>query len=73
MSLRSLGLGAIVVVWGVVSLLILAVPAVLGLFLGESRRDLHGDDWRGPRIDPRAPGPFPPPSGQQPIRRLEKR
>jgi hypothetical protein len=73
MSLRSLGLGAIVVVWGVVSLLILAVPAVLGLFLGESRRDLRGDDWRGPRIDPRAPGPFPPPLGQHPIRRLEKR
>lgn len=73
MTLRSLGLGAIVVVWGLVSLVILAVPAVLGLFLGGSRREPYVDDWRGPRIDPHTPAPFPPSPGQHPIRRIEKR
>jgi fatty acid desaturase len=67
-ALRGLGLGAIVVVWGLVSLLILAVPAVLGLFLGGSRREQHAD-WRG--IDRQGAGPFPP--GQGPVRRIEKR
>src|SRR5829696_1653040 len=52
MALRGLGLGAIVLVWGLVSLLILAVPTVLGLFLGGSGRKRYGDEWRGPRIDP---------------------
>jgi len=73
MALRSLGLGAIVFVWGLVSLLILAVPAVLGLLLGGSRREHYGDEWRGPRIDPRAPAPSPPASGQPSIRRIERR
>ncbi|MFL4997528.1 hypothetical protein [Microvirga tunisiensis] len=73
MTLRSLGLGAIVVVWGLVSLVILAVPALLGLFLSGSSRDQRVEDWRGSRIDPRAPGPFPPSSGQHPIRRIERR
>ena len=74
MTLRSLGLGAIAIVWGLVSLLILAVPAVLGLFLGGSRREPSADDWRGPRFDPRAPGsgPFPPSSGTPPVRRIER-
>jgi hypothetical protein len=54
-------------------LVILAVPAVLGLFLGGSRREPYADEWRGPRIDPRAPGPFPSSPGQQPIQRIEKR
>src|ERR687897_2384245 len=52
-ALRGLGLGAIVVVWGLVSLLILAVPAVLGLFFGRVRRDQGSHDWTGPGIDPR--------------------
>ena len=43
MTLRSLGLGAIAIVWGLVSLLILAVPALLGLFLGDSRREQYAD------------------------------
>ena len=73
MTLRSLGLGAIVIVWGLVSLLILAVPALVGLFLGDSRREQRDYDWRWPVIDPRAPGPVPPSPGQFPIRRLEKR
>jgi hypothetical protein len=73
MTLRSLGLGAIVAVWGVVSLVILAVPAVLGLFLGGSRREPYGESWRGPGIAARTPGPFPPSPGQPPVRRLEKR
>src|SRR5690348_10051406 len=62
--LRSLGLGAIVILWGFVSLLILAVPAVLGLLLGGSRRDRRDIDWRAPGMDPRASGPFPPPPGE---------
>lgn len=73
MTLRSLGLGAIVAVWGLVSLVILAVPAVLGLFLGDPRRDRREYDWRGPPIDPLHSDPLPPPSGQPPIRRIEKR
>jgi fatty acid desaturase len=72
MTLRGLGLGAIVFVWALVSLLILAVPAVLGLFLGGTRRQQHVEEWRGPRGDPRTSGPFPP-SGQTPIRRIERR
>src|SRR3712207_8937978 len=36
-TLRGLGLGAIVVVWGLVSLLILAGSAVVGAVLGGSR------------------------------------
>jgi len=70
-TLRGLGLGAIVVVWGLVSLLILAVPAVLGFVLVGSRRERRADDWRGPPIDQRRAGPFPP--GQGPVRRIEKR
>ena len=72
MTLRSLGLGAIAIVWGLVSLLILAVPAVLGLFLGGSRREPYADDWREPRFDPRAPGPVPPSPGTSPVRRIER-
>ncbi|WP_262300256.1 hypothetical protein [Microvirga sesbaniae] len=71
MTLRGLGLGAIVVVWGLVSLMILAVPAVIGLFLGGAPREPRVEEWRGPRIDPRRPGPFPP--AQAPIRRIEHR
>jgi hypothetical protein len=73
MTLRGLGLGAIVFVWGLVSLLILAVPAVLGLVFGDSGREQYREEWRGPRGDPRSPGPFPPASGQPPIRRIERR
>jgi hypothetical protein len=73
MTLRGLGLGAIVFVWGLVSLLILAVPAVLGLFLGSSRQEQRSYDWRGPGIDPRTSVPFPPSSEPPPIRRIEKR
>ena len=69
--LRGLGLGAVVIVWGVVSLLILAVPAVLGLFLGGSGREPRAGDWRG--IDRQGSGPVPPPPGQGPFRRIEKR
>ncbi|MFL5188223.1 MAG: hypothetical protein ACJ8CF_03320 [Microvirga sp.] len=73
MTLRSLGLGAIVVVWGLVSLVILAVPALLGLFLSGSSRDQRVEDWGGSRVDPRVPGSFPTSSGQHPIRRIEGR
>jgi hypothetical protein len=72
MTLRGLGLGAIVFVWGLVSLLILAVPAVLGLVFGGSRREQYRDEWRRPRGDPRMSGPFPPSSGQPPVRRIER-
>jgi hypothetical protein len=72
MALRGLGLGAVVVVWALVSLLILAVPAVLGLFLGSVRRQQYGGEWRGPRDNHRISGAFPPPSGQTPIRRIER-
>jgi len=59
--LKGLGLSAIVFVWGLVSLLILAVPAVFGLFLGRPER--YGQpDWRQP-----------PPASGPPIRHIEKR
>ncbi|MEE1658041.1 hypothetical protein VB618_17705 [Microvirga sp. CF3062] len=73
MTLRGLGLGAIVFVWGLVSLLILAVPAVLGLFFGGARREQYVEEWRGPRGNPRTSGASQPPSGQPPIRRIERR
>lgn len=73
MTLRGLGLGAIVFVWALVSLLILAVPAVLGLFFGGARRERYVEEWRGPRGNPHPSGPFQPPSGQPPIRRIERR
>jgi hypothetical protein len=73
MTLRGLGLGAIVFVWGLVSLLILAVPAVMGLFLGGARRERDVEEWRGPRGGSRTSGPFISSSGQPPTRRIERR
>jgi ABC-type Na+ efflux pump permease subunit len=72
-TLRGLGLGAIVFVWAVVSLLILAVPAVLGLFFGSARQDQRAQEWRGPVTGPGTSGPFPPSTGPYPPRRIEKR
>ncbi|NBJ13175.1 hypothetical protein [Microvirga arsenatis] len=72
-TLRGLGLGAIVVVWGLVSLLILAVPAVLGLFLGGSRRDPRAYEWREPGGRSGPTVPFPPSGQPHPPRRIEKR
>jgi hypothetical protein len=72
--LRSLGLGAVVFVWGLVSLLILAVPAVLSLFLGRSHPQPRSYDWRGPVTGSPGPGSNPtilPPS-QPPVRRIER-
>ncbi|WP_230534353.1 hypothetical protein [Microvirga roseola] len=71
-SLRSLGLIAVVVVWGAVSLLILAVPAVLGLFLGRPHSDARNRAY--PIYDSRArgrDGVIPPPSNDP--RRLDRR
>jgi hypothetical protein len=73
MTLRSLGLGAIAIVWGLVSLLILAVPALLSLLLGDSRREQRDYEWRGPVVDPRSSGSFPPAQGSPPVRRIERR
>jgi hypothetical protein len=68
--LRSLGLAAIVVVWAAISLLILGVPAILGLFLGRPEaRDRHGD-WAMQRPYPGKSGPLPP---EDPVRRIERR
>jgi hypothetical protein len=73
MTLRGLGLGAVVIVWALVSLLILAVPAVLGLFLGSARRDDQGIyERREPGTGSRPSFPLPP-SGSYPPRRIEKR
>ena len=70
--LRGLGLGAIIFVWGLVSLLILAVPAVLSLLVGRSRPEPEPYDWRGPRTGPGAGNEFPPASANQ-VRRIERR
>jgi hypothetical protein len=77
--LRSLGLGAIVFVWGLVSLLILAVPAVLSLVLGRSHPEPRLYEWRGPATGSPGSGEngtlrgdILPPS-DPPIRRIESR
>ncbi|MET0528968.1 MAG: hypothetical protein ABW003_11620 [Microvirga sp.] len=67
-TLRGLGLGAIVFVWGLVSLLILAVPAVLGLIIPRSQSVQMREEWRG---YPSGDGYQPPP--QAPIRQIERR
>ena len=45
-AVRSLGLAAVVLVWGFVCLLILAVPAVLTLLLGRALRPIEPADRR---------------------------
>lgn len=73
MALKGLGLGAVVVVWALVSLLILAVPAVLGLFLGSTRHDRRSDRWREPGTGFGPSSPLPPSAESYPPRRIEKR
>ena len=68
-TLRGLGLAAVVFVWGLVSLLILAVPAVLGLFLGRAGPDQRQQDWRGQGT---RPGEVPPTRGGS-ARRIDRR
>lgn len=68
--LRSLGLAAIVVVWAVVSLLILAVPAVLGLLLGRAEPRGQRNDWAMQNPYPGESGRLPP---DDPVRRIERR
>jgi hypothetical protein len=70
--IRSLGLTAIVVVWAAISLMILAVPAVLGLFLGRPRPDRSPIDWDAHRrsgAGPNGAGMRP----AEPVRRIERR
>jgi hypothetical protein len=64
-TLSSLGLAAIVFVWGLVSLLILAVPAIAGFFLRPSgpQGGLYDSRHNGA-------GGFPP---QDPMRRIDRR
>lgn len=69
-ALRGLGLGAIVFVWGLVSLLILAVPAVLGLLLPRSHPAQVRGEWRGYPAGPRDDYQPPP---QAPVRKIERR
>ncbi|SCY01835.1 hypothetical protein [Microvirga guangxiensis] len=66
--LRSLGLGAIVFVWGAVSLLILAVPAVIGFVLPRARPEERVFPSQGPRG---GAGGYPPGSAVPP-RRIER-
>ncbi len=70
--IRNLGLTAIVVVWAAVSLMILAVPAVLGFFLGRPKPDRGPIDWDAHRRH----GPGPNGFGRrpaEPMRRIERR
>jgi hypothetical protein len=70
-TLRGLGLGAIVFVWGLVSLLILAVPAVLGLLIPRAQPPQMRGERRDYPVDPRGDGYQPPP--QPPVRQIERR
>jgi hypothetical protein len=77
MTLRSLGLGAILFVWGLVSLLILAVPAVLSFVLSRPDAEPRHPDWRMQNQGPGTQGSntvdgFPPVPGG-PVRRIERR
>jgi hypothetical protein len=69
--LRSLGLAAIVAVWAAISLMILAVPAILGFFLGRSRPETRPLDWNAQRGH-RGQGGFTPRPGAS-VRRIEGR
>jgi hypothetical protein len=69
--LRSLGLAAIVAVWAAISLMILAVPAILGFFLGRSRPETRPLDWNAQRGH-MGQGGFTPRPGA-PVRRIEGR
>lgn len=71
-TLRGLGLAAIVFVWGAVSLLILAVPAVLGLFLGHSDSDNRNRSYPVRDASARAGGGLTPRSPNEP-HRLDRR
>jgi hypothetical protein len=74
-SLQGLGLAAIVVVWAIVSLLILAVSAVLARIVGmASRPDLprHDVPYRAPPPPPQ-PRTGPPSDVQDLMRRIERR
>lgn len=68
--LRNLGLAAIVVVWAAISLMILAVPAIIGLFLGRSHHEVRPMDWDAQRRG--GQGGFTPHPGE-PMRRIERR
>ncbi|MGO4386490.1 hypothetical protein AB4Y85_03040 [Microvirga sp. 2YAF29] len=70
-ALRGLGLGAIVFVWGLVSLLTLAVPAVLGLLVPRSQLASMSGERRDYPAGPRGDGYQPPP--QAPLRQIERR
>lgn len=70
--LRSLGLAAIIVVWAAISLMILAVPAILGFFFGRPQPDYDRMDWGRQRPQPPGPSGFPP-RAEDPVRRLERR
>lgn len=71
-TLRGLGLGAIVFVWGLVSLLILAVPAALSLLIPISGPVQMRGEWRDYPAGPRGGNNYPPPP-QAPIRQIERR
>jgi hypothetical protein len=55
------------VVWAAISLMILAVPAVLGLFLGRPRPDRSPIDWDAHRRSGAGMRPA------EPVRRIERR
>jgi hypothetical protein len=71
-ALRNLGLAAIVLVWGVVSLLILAVPAAASLILGRSAPSHTQPHWPMREVNPGTTGGYPP-APNEPIRRIERR
>jgi hypothetical protein len=71
-TLSGLGLAAIVVVWGVVSLLILAVPAAASLILGRASPSQRQPQWPMREVNPGATGGYPP-APNNPIRRIERR
>jgi hypothetical protein len=78
-TLRSLGLAAVVVVWGLVSLIVLGIGALLSRLFGR-RPTHHVPEWqREVRIVPPAPEPPRPRAGGPPsavkdvMRRIEDR
>ncbi|MCB8823011.1 hypothetical protein [Microvirga rosea] len=75
-SLRNLGLAAVVLIWGLVTVLILTVPATVSFVLGKAFRPVEPMDWGGayPRPGYRdvTPGDVTPPSTERPYQ-IERR
>lgn len=71
-TLRSLGLGAIVFVWGAISLVILAVAALIARVVSPARTARPDARWRDEPLNSQREGGYPPSLGAPP-RQIDRR